>query len=80
MSSVDQTAQTRITVLRSNEFTCPSCVRKIEKRLSREPGVVAATVHFSTGRVEVSHDPAVPVDALVAAVADVGYHVVPSSF
>lgn len=74
------TEQVRTTVLRSSEFTCPSCVRKIEKRLSREPGVVDATVHFSTGRVEVRHDASVNVQQLVAAVADVGYRVVPSAF
>jgi copper chaperone CopZ len=80
MSTVDQTIQTTTTVLRSSEFTCPSCVRKIEMRLSRVPGVVAATVHFSTGRVEVRHDPSVAVRDLVAAVADVGYRVVPSAY
>jgi copper chaperone len=80
MSAVDQTIQTSTTVLRSSEFTCPSCVRKIEKRLSRVPGVVSATVHFSTGRVEVRHDPSVAVRDLVAAVADAGYRVVPSAF
>jgi copper chaperone CopZ len=86
MSAIDQTMTpqrqgTRATVLRSTEFTCPSCVSKIEKRLGRLPGVTAATVHFSTGRVVVEHDPAtVSVDDLVAAVAEAGYRVVPSSF
>ena len=74
-------ATTRTTVLRSSEFTCPSCVGKIEKKLRPLPGVTSATVHFSTGRVEVRHDPSVvSVDELVTAVAEVGYRVVPSAF
>ena len=48
---------THRTLLRSDEFTCPSCVAKIEKRLTRTPGVVAAKVHFTTGRIEIEHDP-----------------------
>ncbi|HET8614700.1 MAG TPA: heavy metal-associated domain-containing protein [Actinomycetales bacterium] len=81
MSTIDQTTTTRTTILRSSEFTCPSCVRKIEKRLRPMPGVASATVHFSTGRVVVEHDPtAVSVDDLVAAVAEAGYRAAPSSF
>jgi copper chaperone CopZ len=73
--------QTTRTVLRSDEFTCPSCVGKIEKRLRRLPGVARATVHFSTGRVEVEHDTSlVSVADLVAAIAGVGYGVRPSAF
>lgn len=67
------------TVLRSDGFTCPSCVRKIEKRLSGVPGVESAKVHFSTGRIEVDHDEAVATVAdLVAAVLAAGYHAAPS--
>lgn len=63
------------TVLRSDEFTCPSCVTKIEKRLSAMPGVEFAKVHFSTGRIEVEHDEsASTVDDLVAAVKAAGYN------
>lgn len=69
------------TVLRSDEFTCPSCVSKIEKRLATVPGVQAAKVHFNTGRIEVAHDPAeVPVEVLVAAVKDAGYEARPRTF
>jgi copper chaperone len=73
--------ETTRTVLRSDEFTCPSCVGKIQKRLRRTPGVVTATVHFSTGRVEVEHDPArVAVADLVAAIGEAGYRARPSAF
>ncbi|SEB48704.1 Copper chaperone CopZ [Paramicrobacterium humi] len=69
------------TVLRSSEFTCPSCVGKIEKALRRVEGVSEATVHFETGRIDVEHDPvAAPVDDLVATVAAAGYRAAPSAF
>lgn len=73
--------ETTRTVLRSDEFTCPSCVGKIEKRLRRMNGVATATVHFSTGRVEVGHDPSlVSVTDLVAAIGEAGYRARPSAF
>ncbi len=75
------TKNTTRTVLRSSEFTCPSCVTKIEKRLSRMPGVTAARVHFTTGRIQIDHDPAVAsVEALVAAVGETGYSATPAAF
>jgi copper chaperone CopZ len=79
MSTTPGTVTT--TTLRSTEFSCPSCVSKIEKQLHRTPGVRAATVHFTTGRIVVEHDPATaPVDALVAAVRKAGYRASPSAF
>lgn len=75
------TAGTTRTVLRSTEFTCPSCVAKIERQLRRIPGVQAATVHFNTGRIEVDHDPqAVTVRDLVDAVARAGYRATPAAW
>lgn len=62
------------TILRSQEFTCPSCVAKIETALKALPGVEDAKVHFNTGRIEVEHDPqAASADALVKAVKQAGY-------
>lgn len=79
-SSTGQSAIVK-TLLRSNEFSCPSCVAKIEKQLRRLPGVTAATVHFSTGRIEVEHDPQVAtVQDLVTAVGKAGYQATPASF
>jgi len=69
------------TVLRSDEFSCPSCVVKIEKALKALPGVAEAKVHFNTGRIEVAHDPAAaPVEALVSAVQSAGYTARPAAF
>jgi len=61
------------TVLRSNEFSCPSCVDKIEKHLVKKPGVTAATVHFNTGRIVVEHDGSPSTESLIKAVGEVGY-------
>lgn len=69
------------TILRSNDFSCPSCVKKIETSLLKLDGVSAATVHFSTGRIEVSHDAAaVPVSVLVEKVRELGYESRPAPF
>ena len=62
------------TILRSQEFSCPSCVAKIEKALSHLEGVETAKVHFNTGRVVVEHDPErVSADDLVKAIRATGY-------
>ena len=68
-------------ILRSDEFSCPSCVGKIEKALNALPGVSTAKVHFNTGRIEVEHDPAsAPVEALVSVVKSTGYEARPAAF
>ncbi len=62
------------TILRTPDLTCPSCVLKIEKALKHVDGVQHATVHFTTGRIEVQHDPErVTVDDLVKTVRATGY-------
>lgn len=69
------------TVLRSDDFSCPSCVAKIEKALKAVPGVENAQVHFNTGRIEINHDPGdAPVEALVRAVKGAGYAARPAAF
>lgn len=69
------------TILRSNDFSCPSCVSKIETSLNSLNGVEKANVHFSTGRIEVEHDQdAVSVEQLVKKVRDLGYESRPSPF
>jgi len=68
------------TTLRSDEFTCPSCISKIETKLNGLDGVESAEVKFSSGRILVTHDPAqVSVRDLVEAVAAVGYTAKPSA-
>lgn len=68
------------TTLRSDEFTCPSCVSKIETKLNGLEGVDNAEVKFSSGRILVSHDPEqASVKDLVNAVKEVGYTAKPSA-
>lgn len=68
------------TTLRAQGFSCPSCVAKIEKQVGRVPGVARVEVHFASARIEVDHDPSVPSDALVAAIAKAGYSAQPTAF
>jgi len=57
-------------------MTCASCVRRIEKRLSRMDGVSQANVNLATEQAHVVFDPAlVDVQALTAAVEQAGYKV-----
>ncbi|GMV03271.1 MAG: heavy-metal-associated domain-containing protein [Burkholderiaceae bacterium] len=68
------TATSKKTILRSDELSCPSCVRKIEGALSALDGVSRAQVFFNTGRIEVEHDAdKVAPTRLVEVVAKVGY-------
>ena len=72
--------QTKKITLRSDEFSCPSCIAKIETKLNGLDGVESAEVKFASGRVLVEYDPAqVSVRDLVTAVAEVGYKVKPSA-
>lgn len=69
------------TILRSKDFSCPSCVSKIETDLNSVEGVEQARVHFSTGRIEVQHDrDTVSVNDLVERVRKLGYESSPSPF
>ena len=69
------------TILRSDEFSCPSCVEKIEKQVGKLDGVENVTVHFASGRVEIDHDEAkTSVGDLIAAVDKAGYKSKASAF
>lgn len=75
------TSTTTHTVLRAEGFSCPSCVAKIEKQVSRLKGVESVKVHFASARIEIDHDAErASVDDLVAAVAKAGYKAAPSAF
>lgn len=69
------------TILRAEGFSCPSCVAKIEKSVSRLPGVDSVTVHFASSRVEVMHDDTKSsVKDLVDTVAKAGYRSKPAAY
>ncbi|HEY1774578.1 MAG TPA: cation-translocating P-type ATPase [Solirubrobacteraceae bacterium] len=59
-------------------MTCGSCAARVERALSRQPGVVDARVNFATGRASVELAPGAPaLDTLVGAVGKAGYEAVP---
>lgn len=69
------------TILRSKEFTCPSCVSKIEKALTALDGVETAKVFFNTGKIEVQHHPESVTGAeLEKAIRAIGYEAHVSAF
>jgi len=55
-------------------MTCASCASRIEKRLTKQPGVTSANVNFATKVATVKYDPAATEPAKLAqAVDDIGY-------
>lgn len=61
------------TELEIEGMTCASCVRRVERALSKVPGVTAATVNYATERATVEHDDALSKEALAQAVEAAGY-------
>jgi Cu+-exporting ATPase len=60
-------------------MTCASCARRVERALSKVPGVTAASVNLATEHAAVQIDPAATpaLDSLVAAVERAGYGAAP---
>ena len=56
-------------------MSCASCVGRVEKALSKVPGVSAATVNLATEHARVDADASVNASQLVEAVEAAGYHV-----
>src|SRR5688500_204242 len=55
-------------------MTCASCVRRVEKALTKLPGVAEASVNLATEKAKVAFDPAsVTTEQLRAAVEKAGY-------
>jgi copper chaperone len=70
-----------ITIFRSQELSCPSCVAKIEKAVKSLKGVQKAEVFFNNGRIVVEHDPkSVSTDEIIASIRSVGYEAKVSAF
>ncbi len=60
-------------VLAITGMTCSSCAARVEKALSRAPGVVSAAVKLATEHAHVTLTRGVPVAILIEAVQKVGY-------
>jgi len=56
-------------------MTCASCAGRVEKALSRVPGVLSASVNLATETADVSTDGSASAAALAAAVTQAGYGV-----
>ncbi len=68
----------QVTDLAIEGMTCASCVARVEKKLTRLPGVAAASVNLATEKARVSYDPAsVTLPQLVGAVESAGYRARP---
>jgi len=61
------------TILRSQDLSCPSCVKKIETALGKINGVSEAQVKFNSGRIEVEHGESVKVETLQKTIRSLGY-------
>ena len=67
---------TKKITLTTSQFTCPSCVAKIEKTLDRSPGVFDVKVKFTSNKVEATIDEDVTdVQKVADLVAALGYQV-----
>ena len=59
-------------------MTCGSCAARVQRKLSRQPGVSEALVNYATGRATVELEPgALDTEQLVAAVQSAGYDAAP---
>ncbi|HZQ37765.1 MAG TPA: heavy metal translocating P-type ATPase, partial [Dehalococcoidia bacterium] len=74
-SSARQPAGEATAELAIGGMTCASCVRRVERALSRTPGVQSASVNLATERASVALDPGAPapVETLLTAVEKAGY-------
>jgi P-type Cu+ transporter len=55
-------------------MTCASCVRRVERALSKKDGVTEASVNFAAEKASVAYDPAATSpDELIGAIREAGY-------
>lgn len=73
----DQHPAEHETQLQIQGMTCASCVRRVEKALTKTPGVASANVNFATHEATVTHEAPIDANLLVKAVTDAGYEAKP---
>ena len=55
-------------------MTCASCVRRVERALSKKEGVISGSVNFAAEKATVEYDPKITgPDDLIGAIEEVGY-------
>ncbi len=63
-------------VLKLNDLSCPSCMSKIQKAVSQQPGVKDAVVMFNAGKVKAEVDEKlIALEKLSSIVNQLGYQV-----
>ena len=70
-----RTASPDVRTLNIAGMTCASCVAHVERALMKVEGVQAASVNLATETATVTAPAAVPLSALIDAVAKAGYEV-----
>lgn len=56
-------------------MTCQGCVRSVQMKLSKVPGVASASVDLGAGKAAVEYDDTrANADQMIAAVEQIGYH------
>lgn len=63
--------------LRVSGMTCAACVARVEKVVSRVPGVQQVEVNLATETAKIAADPGVPLQKLVASIEKAGYVATP---
>lgn len=63
------------TNLRTEDLTCPSCIKKIESGISKREGVSKVDVKFNLNKVMVEHDGSVTGEELKHVIEKLGYPV-----
>lgn len=63
------------TNLRTDDLTCPSCIKKIESSIGKRNGVSDVSVKFNLNKVTVDHDNTVTGEELKSTVEKLGYPV-----
>jgi Cu+-exporting ATPase len=72
------TSKQQTTTLDITGMTCASCVRRVERALSKVDGVEQAHVNFASETALVTTTNGLPAETLIAAVEKAGYHAKPS--
>ncbi|WP_270648795.1 heavy-metal-associated domain-containing protein [Limosilactobacillus mucosae] len=63
-------------VLKLNDLSCPSCMSKIQKAVSQQPGVKDAVVMFNAGKVKAEvYEKLIAPEKLGSIVNQLGYQV-----
>lgn len=61
------------TNLKTDDLTCPSCIKKIETGVGKKDGVSKVNVKFNFNKVTVEHDESVTGDDLKQMIEKLGY-------